>query len=98
LAHLSRFVIADFTDPKVVLQETEYIARNIAVPIKPIFENGTGTPPVTIGDLSVNHRSVLDVHLYDSAESLLQSFDKEVIMLCEQQANEFVERKRQAYS
>jgi uncharacterized protein YjbI with pentapeptide repeats len=70
LASISRFVIADFTDARVVLQEVETILREYTyVPVLPLLLKGY-TPPVVMLDYS-DFDTFLDVHLYSDQESLL---------------------------
>ena len=40
LAHMARFVIADMTEPRIVLEEVPHIVRNIAVPLVPLLLEG----------------------------------------------------------
>ncbi|WP_322701249.1 pentapeptide repeat-containing protein [Nostoc sp. DedQUE08] len=94
LAHLSKFIIADFTDPKIVLEEVPHIARNVSVPIQPLFMKGTGNIAVSIGNLRVNHRSILDDFYYENLEHLMQNFEQMVISPAESMAQELLERKR----
>ncbi|WP_052090952.1 pentapeptide repeat-containing protein [Desulfosporosinus sp. HMP52] len=73
LAHMARFVIADFTDPKIVLQEAQHIIPNIAIPFVPIFLNGSGFEPVTLYDLRKGRTTVLDTYCYNDAKHLLDN-------------------------
>ncbi|MCK4763910.1 MAG: pentapeptide repeat-containing protein [Candidatus Aminicenantes bacterium] len=63
LAHMSKFVIADFTDSKLVLEEVSHIVRNHSVPVKPILLKGTGEEPLTLSNLRKNQKSVLNTYL-----------------------------------
>ena len=89
LAHMARFVIADFTDPKIVLEEVPHIARNIAVPIQPLLEKGSGKEPVTLHNLRRNHKSLLETYWYSDSNHLIESLEKEVIASAEAKAKEF---------
>lgn len=94
LAHISKFVIADCTDSRIVLEEVPHIARNVSVPIQPLFMKGTGNIAVSIGNLRVNHRSILDDFYYENLEHLMQNFEQMVISPAESMAQELLERKR----
>lgn len=88
LAHMSRFIIADLSTPKIVLQELQKIIPNMAVPIAPIIE-GDRQEPVTILDLRLNAKSVLNTFRYSNVDHLLASLDKEIIAPAEAKASEF---------
>lgn len=103
LAHLARFVIADVTEPKIVLEEVPHIVRNVAVPVKPLLE-GSGNEslalpnlrrdePVTLYNLRINHRSILDTHWYKDLDNLLTSFEEKVIAPAEAKAKELAQLK-----
>ena len=79
LAHMSRFVIADFTDPKLVLQEAQHIIPNIAIPFAPIFLNGSGFEPVALDDLRKGRTTVLDTFCYNDTEHLLENINQMII-------------------
>jgi uncharacterized protein YjbI with pentapeptide repeats len=89
LAHMARFVIADFTDPKIVLQEVPHIVRSIAVPVKPLLLEGSVEEPVTLYDLRKNHRSLLDTYRYKDLDDLLTNLSDKVIADAEATAQEF---------
>jgi uncharacterized protein YjbI with pentapeptide repeats len=92
LAHLARFVIADVTDPKIVLEEIPHIVRNIAVPVKPLLLEGAGDEPVTLYNLRRNHQSLLDTHRYRDLDDLLASLQEEVIGPAELKAKQIKEK------
>lgn len=79
LAHMARFVIADFTDPKIVLQEAQHIISNIAIPFAPIFLNGSGNEPVTLYDLRKGRTTVLDTFSYNDTKHLLENLYQRII-------------------
>jgi uncharacterized protein YjbI with pentapeptide repeats len=93
LAHMARFVIADFTDAKIVLEEVPHIMRSVAVPVVPLLEKGSGREPITLYNLRVNHRSLLDTHWYEDINDLLGSFDEKVIVPAQAKAEELLRRK-----
>ena len=88
LAHMARFVIADVTDSKNVLEEVLHIVRNVAVPVKPLLLKGSGKEPVTLDNLRRNHQSLLDTHWYDDPDDLLASLGKKIIAPAEAKAKE----------
>ena len=64
LGHLSRFVIADITDAKVVLQELQAIVPQLpTLPVMPIVQAGA---PMTaaIADFSTNANFIADIFEY----------------------------------
>ena len=85
---MARFVIADVTDPKNVLEEVLHIVRNVAVPVKPLLLKGSGKEPVTLDNLRRNHQSLLDTHWYDDPDDLLASLGKKIIAPAEAKAKE----------
>jgi uncharacterized protein YjbI with pentapeptide repeats len=86
LAHLARFVIADVTDPRIVLEEVPHIVRNIAVPVKPVLLAGSQSEPLTLEGLRRNHRSLLDTFAYVDAAHLVTSLAQHIIAPAEAMA------------
>jgi len=84
---MAKFVITDFTDPKIVLQEIEYIVRNIAVPVCPILLEGE-QEPVTLSDLRRGHHLLLATHYYRNIDDLLISFQEMIISRAEEKVKE----------
>lgn len=79
LAHMARFVIADFTDPKIVLQEAQHIVPNIVIPFAPIFLKDSGFEPITLYDLRKGRTTVLDTFCYDDCDHLLDNLSDMII-------------------
>lgn len=86
LAHMARFIIADFTDPKIILQEAQHIVPNIVVPFAPILLEGSGPEPVTLYDLRKGKTYVLDTFCYHDIDHLLANLDEEIIKPAEELA------------
>lgn len=78
LAHLSRFVVADLTDAKSVLQELTTILKDLpTLPVKPIIHESDDLPPM--GDSFLIMKSMLKPYIYSTQEKLLNDLKVEVI-------------------
>jgi hypothetical protein len=78
LAHLSRFVIADLTDAKSVLQELTTILKDLpTLPVKLIIHESDELPPM--GDSFLITQSVLKPYIYSTKEKILGDLKNEVI-------------------
>ncbi|MEQ8537070.1 MAG: hypothetical protein RIB93_06360 [Coleofasciculus sp. D1-CHI-01] len=89
---MAKFVVADVTDPKIVLQELPHIVCSVAVPVLPLLEKGSNEP-ITLPDLRVNHRSLLDTCRYEDINDLIQSFDEKVMASLQTKGEELSRRK-----
>ena len=87
LAHMSRFIIADFTDARIVLEEVPHIVRNIVVPVLPLLREDAGDEPVTLSNLIRLNTTVLETRRYSDMETLCANFD-DVIRRAEEKAAE----------
>lgn len=94
LAHMAKFIIADMTDAKIVLEEVPHIVRNIAVPVKPLLLEGSGKEPITLFNLRVDHISLLDTFYYKDLKHLLASLKREVISPAEAKVKELDKRRK----
>lgn len=92
LAHMARFVVADMTDARIVLDEVPHIVEKIAVPLVPLLLHGEDEP-VTLYDLRINHRSLLPTCRYADQEELLTSFEEKVIAPAQAKAKELMEMR-----
>jgi hypothetical protein len=92
LAHLSRFVIADLTEARAVVQELTKITDNLrSLPIKLISHESAQMP--SMSDAFLMADSVLKpVYRYSSYEQLLTDLESEVIGPTEAYAREFDKR------
>jgi uncharacterized protein YjbI with pentapeptide repeats len=79
LAGLSRFIIADITNPKSSPLELQAIMPDYMIPFVPIIHENE-EPFAMFRDLKTKYSEwVLDVLEYDSAKSLIQVLDKAVV-------------------
>jgi uncharacterized protein YjbI with pentapeptide repeats len=93
LAGLSKFVIADVTNPKSAPLELQATVPEIMVPFLPIIAEGE-EPFAMLRDLWIKHRDwVFDPVHYSSFDALVASFDKEIIEPAEARFDELVMRK-----
>jgi hypothetical protein len=83
LAHLSRFIIADLTDPKSVPHELASIIPTLAVPVQPII-TATSRPYAMFEDFQRKYRWVLETYYYQDLENLLADLTDKVIAPAEQ--------------
>ncbi|WAM22597.1 MAG: hypothetical protein OI715_00455 (plasmid) [Candidatus Methanoperedens sp.] len=92
LAHLSRFIIADITEPRSIPQELQAIVPDLAVPIQPLLLEGSTGEYVMFQDLKKKYHWVLAVHQYKDLNDLLESLGENVIAPAEAKAQEFEKR------
>ncbi|MGZ4885644.1 MAG: hypothetical protein ACXV5C_09985 [Halobacteriota archaeon] len=98
IARMVRFVVADFTDPKMVPVEVQHIAdTGAAVPILPIrmsTEKEEGEHPVLIGLRRTHGWMILDTFWYDSTSDLITSI-KDLIEPAKAVAQEAIQGDRE---
>lgn len=91
LAHLSRFIIADLTDPSSIPQELQAIIPTLAVPVQPVLLEGKREYAMFVDFLKTYHW-VLPVHYYQDLEHLLNTLQSKVIEPAEQKAKELAKQ------
>lgn len=100
IAHLSRFIIADLTDPKAIPGELTRIIPNLLVPVVPIFQPQLDEKTKTVTDEwgmfwdFAEQEHVLDIYDYPDLDTLLSLFKEKVIIPAEQKVEE-ISIKRQ---
>jgi hypothetical protein len=93
LAGLSKFVIADITNPKSAPLELQATVPEIMVPFRPIIEEGE-KPFAMLQDLwSKHHDWVFEPIYYSSVDALIASLDDKIIKPAEARFVELVKRK-----
>jgi hypothetical protein len=93
LAGLSKFVIADITNPKSTPLELQATVPEIMVPFRPIIEEGE-KPFAMMQDLWIKHRDwVFEPLYYSSVDALIASLDEKIIRPAEQRFIELLARK-----
>jgi len=91
LAHMSRFIIADLTEPSSIPKELESIVPTLAVPVQPLLE-GTRRTYSMFKDYW-KYDWVLQPHRYTNRDALLASLEQEVIGPAEKKAEELSKRR-----
>jgi hypothetical protein len=87
LAHMARFVLADLTDAKSVLQELQAIVpTNPSVPVQPLILATQGEPGMF--DFFRDYRCMLEPYRYASLEQLMADLSERVIVPAEAKALE----------
>lgn len=93
LARLSRFIIADITEPASIPQELQAIAPNVAVPISLIIQQGH--EPYSMSKNLKKYHWVLRPQRYTDTAHLLTEVKPKVVNLAEHKLKELRELKRQ---
>jgi hypothetical protein len=94
LAHMARFVIADVTDAKVVLQELQAVVPQLpSVPVQPILLRDTDAT-VVLADFMA-YPWFLPLHQYEELDDLLVSLADKVIAPAEAYAERIAVRRAQ---
>jgi uncharacterized protein YjbI with pentapeptide repeats len=101
VAHLSRFIIADITDPQAIPGELTHIIPIIKIPIVPIFQpvidEKTGKVTNEWGmfwDLQ-EERYVLDIYDYDNLDILLEHFEKDILIPAEEEVEKILKMREE---
>src|SRR2546421_385474 len=94
LAHLSRFIIVDLTDPSSAPYEVATIASNHIRPIQALFRPSEEAKRVfaMFPDLIIRYHWVLPPYEYQDQKQLLASLQAKVITPAEQKAQELEKR------
>jgi len=88
LAYLSRFIIADITEPRSIPHELQAIIPDLAVPVQPLLFEGSTGEYAMFQDLKRKYDWVLPVHQYKDRTHLLSSLGEKVINPAEAKAKE----------
>jgi hypothetical protein len=94
LAGLSRFVIADVTDPQSVPAELQAVVPTVMVPFLPIIEKGK-KPFALLEDLRIEHSDrVFKPFSYPSLDALAAALEVKIIKPAEIRFAKLIARKR----
>ncbi len=91
LAHLSKFIIADLTDPSSIPQELQSIVPDLAVPVQPILAESKREYAMFI-DFRKYHW-VLPTYVYKDQATLLASLKAEIVDQAEVKVEEIALEK-----
>jgi hypothetical protein len=93
LTGLSKFVVADITNPKSAPLELQAAVPEIMVPFRPIIEEGE-KPFAMLQDLYIKHREwMFEPIYYSSVDALIAALDEKIIRPAEQRFTELLARK-----
>lgn len=92
LASLSKFVIADITNPKSSPLELQATVPEIMVPFQPIIEKGE-KPFDMLKDLQRKHDWVFKTLRYSSLDRLIKTMDEEIIKPAEAKFKQLLARR-----
>jgi hypothetical protein len=92
LASLSKFVIADITNPKSSPLELQATVPEIMVPFQPIIEKGE-KPFDMLKDLQRKHDWVFKTLRYSSLDRLMKTMDEEIIKPAEAKFKQLLARR-----
>ncbi|MGZ4864968.1 MAG: pentapeptide repeat-containing protein [Halobacteriota archaeon] len=97
IGNMARFVIADFTDAKMVIQEAPTVVENCNKLLVPLLQE-EWQEPLTLRQLRYAKRDfVLDTCTYQDIESLLVSLRENIIAPANIRAEELAERRREVF-
>ena len=91
LAHLSRFIIADITEPSSIPQELQAIVPELEVPVQPLLEEGRREYS-TFPDFG-KYPWVFPVYFYKDHMSLIASLQDEIITPADKKARKLAVEK-----
>jgi uncharacterized protein YjbI with pentapeptide repeats len=98
-ARMSRFILADISDPMSTPHELATIVPSVAIPIMPLleerFEDRTSAPYSMFRDL-IKYHWVLRLHRYIDAEELIISLPQEIVGPAEAKRQELLRIKNSA--
>jgi uncharacterized protein YjbI with pentapeptide repeats len=87
LAHLSRFIIADLTDPSSIPQELQAIIPTLRVPVQPVLLEGKKEYAMFV-DFFESYHWEHPIHYYTDQAHLLATLKEQIITPAEQKAQE----------
>lgn len=95
LAGLSRFIVADITNPRSSPLELQATVPDYMVPLVPILQQGE-RPFSMFADLRGKYDWVVDVLEYDTLENLLHAFPSAVVAPAIARSNDLIARRAEA--
>lgn len=92
LARLSRFIVADLTDPSSLPKELEAIVPTVAVPVLPLLQEGK--KPYAMFSDYWKYAWVLEIVRYSDIQELRKHFDIRVMGPVERAASDMADRRK----
>lgn len=92
LARLSRFIIADISDPRSIPQELARVVPTLpSVPVQPLLQIGR-EPSAMYANIS-SYDWVLPLHAYSDQRNLTEEFDTQVVATAESKARSCTDKQ-----
>jgi uncharacterized protein YjbI with pentapeptide repeats len=91
LARMSRFIVADISEPSSIPQELQAIVPDVEIAVKPLIEAGL-RPYAMFSDLR-KYPWLMELHEYSDSASLVKSLESEVILPAEAKAEELTRNR-----
>lgn len=79
LAHMAKFVIADFSHARIVLDEVRHIVPHLAIPLVPLLRVDEKREPITLPDLRLGRTTVLATVRYRTIRDVIRALDDRII-------------------
>jgi hypothetical protein len=96
LARLSRFIVADLTEPSSLPKELEAVVPTVAVPVVPLLE--VGNQPYAMFSDYWKYTWVLEIVPYASTQDLKRHFDIRIMGPAERAVRDIADRRRKQRS
>lgn len=88
MARMARFIIVDFSVPKVVTELLPHIVRTMSTPIQPLIGKNTEKEPPMLLTLRKHYQSILDTFWYRNAQDVAASLGQLIIGAAEEKVRE----------
>lgn len=92
LAGLSKFIIADISEPSSIPLELQATVPDYGIPFLPIIQNGL-KPFAMFVDLRQKYQSVSDLLYYENELELISTFEKSIIERANQLSDKLIDQK-----
>ena len=99
LAHMARFIIADFTDSGIISKEAQRVILDASIPFVPIFLKGSGFEPATLDNSRKGKTTLIKAFSYEDTNHMIENLYEKIIKPAETKAEKLGKKrlKNQTY-